>query len=119
MDRFTLEKGRWYAAEIISEFFGNHVRSYTPIRVHDVQPQGGRCYALDFYHANYPQGVQSKRYTLQTVERNRFFILARSTHHEPTRWLLIYDINASWLRKHFGIEIDDDRNVADWLSRNV
>ena len=57
-------------------------------------PKGSRQFTLAFFHANYPEGVQNKEYNLQTIERNRRFILARSTDHTPPRFLLIYPLTA-------------------------
>ena len=60
MDRLSLEPGHWYAAELLGEEFGTEIRSYSPIRVEEITPQGGRRLSLAFYHANYPEGVRSK-----------------------------------------------------------
>ncbi|MDP6527062.1 MAG: hypothetical protein QGH42_13505 [Kiritimatiellia bacterium] len=69
--RFTLERGQWYAAEILGEEFGGKIRSHTRIQVYEVKPLGGRKFELSFYHENYPEGVRDKRYTLQTIELTR------------------------------------------------
>lgn len=122
MNRFKLEPEHWYAAEIIGDEFDfteDGVRSYTPIKVYGVVPRGNRTYELSFYHANYPEGVRDKVYTLRTIEREQRFILAHSTGPKPTRYMLVYSITAAWLRRHFGRKIRDDENVEAWLSRNV
>lgn len=123
MTRLTLERGHWYAAEIIGDEFDlekDSLRSYSPIKVHGVCPMQNRTYRLDFYHANYPAGVQNKSYKLRTIERGHRFILACSLEHDPRRYLLICDITPAWLRQHFHwITIRDEEDVAAWLDRNV
>lgn len=119
MDRFTLEKNRWYAAEIIGNEFGADIKSYSPIRVEDISPKGARTFKLCFYHASYPEGVRQKDYELQTLERNQHFILAKSVSHEPSRWLLIHNITPNWLNRHFSTEIDQTIDIESWLERNV
>ena len=70
--RFTLIPGHWYAVEFIGDEFSvaDDFRSHSAIRVDSVitAPGGQRCFDLSFYHANYPEGVRDKVYTLQTVE---------------------------------------------------
>lgn len=119
MERFALQKNRWYAAEIIGEEFGAEIRSYSPIRVDEITPKGGRRFELQFYHANYPEGVRNKVYELQTLERSNNFILARSSTHQPVRWFLIYAITSEWLNINFGVASDDRLNVEAWLERNA
>lgn len=119
MDRFTLVPHRWYASELIGEEFGSSIRSYSPIRVDQITPNGGRKFSLAFYHANYPEGVRDKVYDLQTLERNSFFILARSTSHDPGRLMLIHTITAGWLRQHFGVAMLETDDVQGWLTRNA
>ena len=119
MERFALEKHRWYAAEIIGEEFGAEIRSYSPIRVDGITPKGGREFELQFYHANYPEGVRDKVYELQTLERNKNFILARSSSHNPVRWFVIYSITLEWLHKHFGVVAREGLDVKTWLEQNA
>lgn len=74
---------------------------------------------MDFYHANYPEGVQHKVYELQTLERNSRFILARSMSHKPARLLLIYAVTAAWLAQHFDIRIAETVEAQTWLAENA
>lgn len=122
--RFTLHPGQWYAAELIGDefFIDADYRSYSAIRVDCIAPagRGQRRFVMSFYHANYPEGVRDKVYTLQTLERTKSFIIARSAEHAPIRVLLIYDISWPWLRLHFGIEQPSgSENIMRWLSSNV
>lgn len=105
--------------ELLGEEFGDEIRSYSPIRVEEITPHGGRRFSLAFYHANYPEGVRRKVYELETVERNTVFILARSLSHSPVRLLLIHAITGGWLREHFGINIAELEDAQAWLTRNA
>ena len=49
---------------------------------------------VDFYHANYPEGVRDKTYTLENIECGSGFLLAKSVEHDPVRFVIIYDM--SW-----------------------
>ena len=119
--RFTLEINRWYACELVGDEFDNDKCSYSPIRVLSLETSGTgkRVFSLGFYHANYPEGVRDKLYTLQTIERGRTYILARSTAHDPTRFLLCYDIDWEWLTRHFKVEPEKQANIQRWLGENV
>lgn len=122
--RFTLLPGGWYAAEFIGDEFSSseEFRSHSAIRVDSVAPaqSGQRRFELSFYHANYPEGVRDKVYTLQTLERGEYFILARSVDHTPARLLFIYDISWLWLRSHFGIEHPSHTDdISRWLSNHA
>jgi hypothetical protein len=119
MNRFHLEPRRWYAAELIGEEFGSEIRSYSPIRVDEIRPKGGRRFSLAFYHASYPEGVRDKVYQLETIERSATFILARSREHSPTRLMLIYFITSAWLCEHFGASVSESEDVQAWLARNA
>lgn len=121
-NRFTLYPDRWYAVEFIGDEFDADLRSVSPILVHSVAPvgDGKRLMELAFYHANYPEGVREKRYSLQTIERRERFLLARSTEHVPTRLMLIYEISWDWLRRQMGAsQSDDNADVQRWLTNNA
>ncbi len=120
-ERFTLNESEWYAAEIISEEFESKIRSYSPIKVLrlETKKSGRSLFSLHFYHANYPAGVRDKVYELKMVERTPSFILAKTTEHPVTRYLLIYAIGGDWLRKHFDIELGRTEIVEEWLEQNA
>lgn len=122
--RFTILVGHWYAAEFIGDEFAQDAsfRHYSPIRVDAVEPvnSGIRRFYLTFYHSNYPEGVQGKRYLLQTLERSHHYVLARSTEHSPPRVLLIYEITWPWLNIHFGVEQPSDSDdIIRWLTNHA
>lgn len=118
--RFTLEPRQWYACEIIGDEFDDDKCSYSPIKVISVMPaqKGNRTFSLDFYHANYPEGVRDKTYTLQTIERGSSFLLAKAIDYEPVRLLQIYEISPEWVTSHFPSFRPDDE-IQRWLERNM
>lgn len=119
--RFTLADNRWYACEFIGDEFEDDLCSYSPIKVLRIEPlkNGSRTLKLDFYHANYPEGVREKSYTLQTIERGERFLLAKSIEHEPVRILQIYDINREWIVRHFPGLKPDTMGIQGWLDKNL
>ncbi len=61
LQRFTLLPQRWYAMELWNDdLSGVPFQSPSPIRVESVRPlkTGRNELELDFYHANYPEGVR-------------------------------------------------------------
>lgn len=119
--RFTLEPRRWYACQLIGDEFIGQPHRYSPIRVESVTPRktGSRTLDLAFYHANYPEGVRYKTYTLQTLERGKLYLLARSTTHETVRIMLIHSIDWDWLEAHFDIRREEGVSVDDRLNCNL
>jgi hypothetical protein len=117
--RFTLIPGRWYAMEMVSDAFGSALRDHSPIRVNAIRPThtGQRVFELQFYHANAPEGVRTKRYTLLVLERGERFLFAKSTHHTPPRLLLVYEITAEWLWQHVHVKLPAECEVDEWLNR--
>jgi hypothetical protein len=101
-NRFTLEPGRWYAAEFIGDEFSGDTdhRSYSAIRVDRVTSNGHghRVFELAFYHANYPEGVRNKVYLLKTLERTSSIVLAEILARAPFRdGARIVSASASWV----------------------
>lgn len=119
--RFTLVPHHWYACELIGGEFDEDRCSYSPIRIGSVRPQrtGKRTFALDFYHASYPEGVRDKTYQLETIERGERYILAKSIDHHPVRLLLIYEVDWSWLERHCTITPDRAMSVGSWLQEHA
>ena len=116
---YRLKKGEWYAAEFLEDGLIRFGHRYSPIRVETITPlkTGNRIFELQFLHANYPEGVQDKRYRLQTLHAGEEYILTRSVDHDPTRFVLIYDIDAAWLSERFNIEISSRDDPANWLDK--
>ena len=102
MSRFTLHHRQWYAMELI---WPNAARDYSPIWLAALHPLGagdGRL-EIEFYHANYPEGVRDKRYALRVLRRANGYLLAERTDESPAerRLVLIEPITTAWLRHHF------------------
>lgn len=115
MTLFALQVGHWYACELIGDEFtwGIDLRSHSPIRVDRLTPlkKGDGSFELEFFHWNYPQGVQQKTYRLRTLQRGQHYTLAQRLDHEPVRLLLIYDITEDWVRRHFPNARAEDRRL--------
>jgi len=102
--RFTIEERRWYGVRFIGdEYFDLRGYQYSPIRVDGIRPlkTGKGIFELNFYHANYPSGVNDNLYRLKTLERGETYILAKSTEHTPAKILHIQSITWEWINDHF------------------
>jgi hypothetical protein len=119
--RLTLTVGRWYAMEMIGDAFGPALRHASLIRVKGIRPThtGPRVFELQFEHAHDPEGMRTERYTLLVLERGERFLLAKSTHHTPPRFFLVYEITAAWLREYRRIELPADCEVDTWLNQHA
>ena len=117
--RFRLDRGTWYAAEILGEGLIRSGHRYSPIRADQITPlkTGNRIFELQFLHANYPEGVQDKTYRLQTLHAGEEYLLTKSLGPGPTRFLLIYDIDAEWINQHFKFELTQGESAAAWLNK--
>ena len=100
MRRFTLELREWYAMELISPEFGSEIRHCSPIKIQALTPAGGgqRRFDLEFYHAAYPSGVRDKCYSLQTIKRTEYYLLASVVGTD--RLALFMDLTDGWLEKN-------------------
>ncbi len=87
--------------ELISPEFGPDIRRYSPIRVDKVAlvGNGSRRFDLSFFHAAYPEGVQDKVYSIQTIQRSDHFLIGQvvNTH----RLVLFLALSDTWLNQHF------------------
>jgi hypothetical protein len=98
---------------------------HSPIYVQQVRPLGtGKgLLELTFFHANYSEGVQGKRYRLRTLKRaGRHLIAERAdgSPDAPKPSLVFYDLSDQWMRAHFPHVIREARpgeSVADCLTR--
>lgn len=114
---FRLEPNRWYAMQFHgTEFSPGDSRAYSPIHVIEVKPlkTGNDLIELEFHHENYPAGVQDKTYRLHVLARDATFLFARSVDHEPSRYVVLFDLTWPWLRTHFGIGPRGDEDVQRW-----
>lgn len=117
--KFTLEREKWYACELIGDEFGDDKCAYSPIKVFEITPlkTGNGLFVLRFRHLNYPEGVQGKEYKLQTIERGRSFLLAKAVDHDPPRFLQIYEIDVEWMRRHYTSPAGTVKNVQEYLEK--
>ncbi|MCG8091586.1 MAG: hypothetical protein JAY62_17755 [Candidatus Thiodiazotropha endolucinida] len=119
--RFTLEKNKWYACELIGDEYNEDRCAYSPIKVYSLASlkTGRRRFRLSFYHAAYPEGVRDKEYALRVIERGSSYLLAKSLEHEPARYMQIYPITPKWVNRHFPNLRVDDGDMQAWLDRNI
>lgn len=84
---------------------------YSPVKIMSIHPKGSgtRLFDLEFFHANYPEGVQTKLYTLRTLQRTPAYLFAeRMEASPPCMGVLLHDLTTEWLLMHFSME-DRDR----------
>jgi hypothetical protein len=119
--RFTLHPERWYACELIGDEFNEDICSYSPIKILrlDTSARGSRTLRLEFYHANYPEGVRDKVYNLRTIERCEKFMLVKSLDHSPIRIMQIYEITYEWITRHFPKLRPDRNSLQAWLGQHL
>lgn len=101
MPRFTLRPRQWYAMECI---FPDATRHHSPIWLKEIIQQPGLEGRLDieFYHANYPEGVRDKLYQLRVARRAKGYLLAEMGEKIQERRLVIIEaITRDWLLRHF------------------
>tara|TARA_B100000965_G_scaffold402920_1_gene429940 strand:- start:12957 stop:13358 length:402 start_codon:yes stop_codon:yes gene_type:complete len=118
-DRMTLERGRWYAWQMLPGYVNGAY--YSPIRVNEVEPlkSGQSRMKLDYLNAAYAQGVQSFKDTLRVLLRAEdYMIVVREEGQEPAkvRSAIITPITWDWLRLHFGGFVQNNRPRPDELS---
>jgi hypothetical protein len=121
--QFPLILKRWYACELIGDFFKNRndFCSYSPIRIDGVEVSDSEAgvFLLRFYHAKYQEGVRDKLYKLKILEWGNSFMIAKSLDHTPVRILQIYDIDSAWISHHL-IEADVNQDdIQEWLNRHA
>jgi hypothetical protein len=121
MARFRIQPQRWYACQFIGDGFSDSLHAYSPIKVRAIKPMrtGERTFQLDFYHANYPEGVRDKSYELTTIQRGSTMVLTRSRQHDPARFLLIASLTNGWLNQHFPSLEVETQDLEGWLDRNI
>ncbi len=87
--------------ELISPEFGPDIRRYSPIRVDKVAltGNGSRRFDLSFFHAAYPEGVQDKVYSIQTIQRSDHFLIGQVV--DTQRLVFFLPLSDTWLNQHF------------------
>jgi len=54
------------------------------------------------------------QYEIETIERGKSFILARSIDHTPVRLIQIYEIDWSWMQRHFPSAEDRTGDIQNY-----
>lgn len=119
--KFTLQPRAWYAMEYL---FPSGERHCSPIWILGVTPEktGAGWLELSYWHANYPEGVQSKHSTLRVLAREAGWLFAMTTHGPVTAGVIIAPITHAWLRLHFAPRsagLCDRDELGSWLDRWV
>lgn len=116
--RFTLENNCWYAMELIGPEFGEDVRSYSPIRISRIvaRGDGSRQFQMDFFHVNYPEGVQDKSYLVETIDRRQDYLLGRVL--DSDRIVLLFGLSRRWIANQFDADIGPEESLEGWCERN-
>lgn len=119
--QYTLQPGSWYACQFIGDEFVGESASCSPIKVLCVTPlkTGKGLMSLEFYHANYPEGVRTKEYVVKVLLRGARYVLLQSTNHDPERVLLIHAIDSTWMRRYFPSVQLIEGDVTRWLERHA
>lgn len=118
--RFTLNPGTWYAMEFLSTDDGNFRRMYSPVKIMSIHPKGNGkgLFDLQFFHANYPEGVQTKLYTLRTLQRTPTYLFAERMEQSPPRMgVLLHDLTTEWLFLHSDIKEPGSSGVQVTMNR--
>ena len=108
--RFALERGYWYALELFDDEFGGERRT-SPVRVDEVRPKGGRSWELDFFHLDYPQGVQDKTYAFKTIHRGENYLIAVEDNNGGQRHCIFFAMTFNWFDLHYP-HITSGRHIA-------
>lgn len=93
---------------------------FSPVWVFRVTPlqNGTRTLEVDFFHANYPEGVQGKSYKLRIARRSEGFVLA----NRDELIVIFQKIDWDWLKQHFAYLTVGEQfteNVDELLDRKV
>ena len=110
-EQFTLYPRMWYALEYISDTLEDAHRS--PIYIFSCSPKksGKNLLTIEFFHANYPVGVQRKVYDLRVIKRVLDYLIADrvSAADENLPTVILSDISFKWLKSHFPKWLNDTR----------
>jgi hypothetical protein len=100
MSPFVLQPRTWYAMEYV---FPSAQRHYSPIWAREITllKTGSGMLRLQFFHANYPEGVQDKVYDLQIAHRFDTHLVA--LHREDgisLATVILEPITKLWFTQH-------------------
>lgn len=104
MERFTLSPRRWYAMDYTHSKPDGLLEHFSPIWVRETiaHKTGKGLLSIDFWHVNYPEGVQGKVYEVYVLRRSWHYLVAELADYGADRPLLIVrDVSWGWLDQHF------------------
>lgn len=119
MEDLTLQPRRWYAMDYYFPKDGK--RHASPIWVTAVTPKrsGAGELALRFHHANYPEGVQDKKYDLKILRRTEGLILAARIYgSQPDSFVIITEITVEWVRLNWP-HYEPKRDLQSWCDEAI
>ena len=114
-NRFSLERGTWYAWQMLPGYTGSPY--FSPIRVHSVEPlgTGARWLRLHFYNAFYAEGVRDFVLTIQTLSRQREYLVAAIVYDggPSDRTCIIHSVTFDWLETSARYMMETERPSPD------
>ncbi len=92
----------WYAMEVFGASGAPSNPHVSPIFLKAVKPRktGRGLVKLEFFHANYPEGVQNKECVLRVLHRTVSTFTATKVDDENLL-VLIFSLEKEWLKLHF------------------
>jgi hypothetical protein len=120
MERLTLQLRRWYAMTYYAaKTPWTHV---SPIWVIDLTAEktGKGDLRLEFFHANYSEGVQGKVYDLRVLRRTAGFRCAEVDYGngEPKPAVIITELTLEWLCLHWS-EMQPEGDPQAWCDEHL
>ena len=114
--KFTLDPRRWYSALFL---LPNGEQHSSPVWITAIRAmsKGMGMMELDFWQANYPQGVQDKSYSLRVIRRESGYLLAERKEDQGKNLLLLREVTARWIASEYQEQVLGD--VQDWLDRKI
>jgi hypothetical protein len=93
----------WYAMEVFGASGAATNPHVSPIFLKAVEPlkTGRGLLKIDFFHANYPEGVQDKEYVLRVLHRGPSHFAAMKMEDEQQPLVVIFPIESDWTKTHF------------------
>jgi hypothetical protein len=99
---FQLLPNKWYAVQIFSASGAPTNPHTSPIFLHAIEPlkTGQGLLKIEFFHANYPEGVQSKEYVLRVIHRASTHLAGIKMDDEQSL-MVIFSMEKEWMEIHF------------------
>lgn len=101
-EKFSIKIRFWYAMEYLGANASDSTHHFSPIYIQSIHQQNTGASRLDieFFHANYPQGVQNKLYKVKVLDRTESFIVAKRVDVVEDV-LIIHELSWDWMKQHF------------------